>query len=185
MSQTLSKVVFRLRTRGRVNREIDDLFYKQEDSDLADYINKRLKPKIKWYEIKARNNQLGFRSSKGLIIVLSLIVSLANAAVFGQNSVSVQIASVLSSSIIIAITAFLQLTNPQENWVLFRSTAEKLKREYFLFKEEVKPYSDIMDKKGKAKAFVENVETIISEEGKDYFRSLNSQAREHKGKNED
>lgn len=142
-----------------MNREIEDLFYGQEDSDLVHYINKRLKPKIKWYEIKARNNQLKFKSSKGSIIVLSLIVSISNAAVFGQDSISVQIATVLSSSVIIGISAFLQLTNPQENWVLFRATAEKLKREYFLFKQDIKPYSDIADNKNKT--FVENVEAIM------------------------
>lgn len=64
------------------------------------------------------------RSSKGLIIILSLVVSLSNAAVFGQDSIPVQTASLLASSIVIAITAFLQFTNPQENWILFRSTGK-------------------------------------------------------------
>jgi hypothetical protein len=147
----LSEVIPVLRTRSIVRHQIDNLFYNQEDPELTHYMNKRLKPKIRYYEIKARNNQLGFKSSKGLIIILSLVVSLSNAAVFGQYSIQVQIASVLASSIIIAITAFLQFTNPQENWILFRSSAEKLKREYYLFKQDVKPYSDFNDKKTRRK----------------------------------
>jgi ABC-type multidrug transport system fused ATPase/permease subunit len=169
----LSEVIPILRTGSIVRHQIDNLFY-NEDPDLAHYIDKRLKPKIRYYEIKARNNQLGFKSSKGLIIILSLVVSLSNAAVFGQDSIPVQTASVLASSIVIAITVFLQFTNPQENWILFRSTAEKLKREYFLFKQDVKPYSDINGKKNKAKVFVENLENIMSEEGIEYFQSLKS-----------
>ena len=93
----LSEAIPILRTRSIVRHQINNLFYNQEDPDLAHYIDRRLKPKIRYYEIKARNNQLGFKSSKGLIIILSLVVSLSNVAVFGQDSIPVQIASVQSS----------------------------------------------------------------------------------------
>ena len=62
------------------------------------------------------------------------------------------------------------LTNPQESWILFRSTAEKLKSEYHLFMQKVKPYSEISDEASKNKLFVERVEKIIAEEGVEYFK---------------
>jgi hypothetical protein len=68
--------------------EADVLFYDKENPDILEYIDKRLKPQIRWYETKAVNNLIGFRSAKGSIIILSLVISLANAAVFGKQSPS-------------------------------------------------------------------------------------------------
>jgi Protein of unknown function (DUF4231) len=68
------------------------------------------------------------------------------------------------------ITSFLQLTNPQESWILFRSTAEKLKSEYHLFMQKVKPYSEIPEEASRNNLFVERVEKIITEEGAEYFK---------------
>ena len=150
--------------------EADVLFYDKENPDILEYIEKRLKPQIQWYETKAINNLVGFRSAKGSIIILSLIISLANAAVFGTESEIVQAISLITAAIVIAITSFLQLTNPQESWVLFRSTAEKLKSEYHLFMQNVKPYSEIPEEASRNKLFVERVEKIIAEEGVEYFK---------------
>jgi Protein of unknown function (DUF4231) len=150
--------------------EADVLFYDKENPDILEYIDKRLKPQIQWYENKAVNNLIGFRSAKGSIIILSLVISLANAAVFGKESEIVQAISLITAAIVIAITSFLQLTNPQESWILFRSTAEKLKSEYHLFMQKVKPYSEISDEASKNKLFVERVEKIIAEEGVEYFK---------------
>jgi hypothetical protein len=148
----------------------EDQFYDKENPDISDYIRKRLKLQIKWYENKALTNLIRFRSAKGSIIILSLIISIANAAVFGEPSYTVQAISLITSAIVIAITSFLQLTNPQESWILFRSTAEKLKSEYHLFMQKVKPYSEIPEEASRNNLFVERVEKIITEEGAEYFK---------------
>jgi Protein of unknown function (DUF4231) len=135
----------------------DEIYYDKEDPDISQYIEKR-KPQIQWYETKALTNLFGFRSAKGSIIILSLIISIANAAVFGRQNELVQAISLITSAVVIAITSFLQLTNPQESWILFRSTAERLKSEYHIFMQKAKPYSEISEETSRNKLFVEKVE---------------------------
>ena len=70
--------------------------------------------------------------------------------------------------IILATTGILQLLKSQENWVLYRSTAEILKKEKELFLNSVGDYSNIGDE-NKHKLLVERVESVISSENTKFF----------------
>jgi hypothetical protein len=67
------------------------------------------------------------------------------------------------------------LIKSQEDWILFRATAERLKNEYqsfvfgaspYYFEEEEKEEKDIAAKKNKL--FVERIENIYLTEGSDF-----------------
>ena len=62
---------------------------------------------------------------------------------------------------ITGITALTQLKKHQENWLLYRSTEESLKREKFLFMNNAGNYSNLTDDV-KNKTLVESLETILS-----------------------
>jgi hypothetical protein len=75
------------------------------------------------------------------------------------------------------------LTKSQEDWILFRATAERLKSEYQSFVFGASPYhfegeeKDIVAKKNKL--FVERIENIYLTEGSD-FTSRHKQSVDEK-----
>ena len=79
---------------------------------------------------------------------------------------------------IVAIAGVIQLTKAQESWLLYRSTAETLVREYNLFMLKAGDYSEpgLTDYK-RDKLFVERAESIMSTEGTKYL-SLRQQKSE-------
>ena len=79
---------------------------------------------------------------------------------------------------IAAITGVIQLTKAQEGWLLYRSTAETLIREYNLYMLKAGDYSEssLTDEK-RNKLFVERAEGIMSNEGTKYI-SLRQQKSE-------
>jgi exo-beta-1,3-glucanase (GH17 family) len=79
---------------------------------------------------------------------------------------------------IVAIGGVIQLTKAQESWLLYRSAAETLIREYNLYMLKAGDYpepSSTDDKRDKL--FVERVESIMSTEGTKYL-SLRQQKSE-------
>jgi hypothetical protein len=66
------------------------------------------------------------------------------------------------------ITALMQLHKYQENWILFRSTQELLKREKFLYLNDAGDYTGL-DPETKKRTLVERIESLISSETSKYF----------------
>jgi Protein of unknown function (DUF4231) len=56
----------------------------------------------------------------------------------------------------------------QENWILYRTSTELLKKEKFFFENSAGEYSNLGDKE-KNKLLVERVESIVSAETSKYF----------------
>ena len=79
---------------------------------------------------------------------------------------------------IVAIAGVIQLTKAQESWLLYRSTAETLVREYNLFMLKAGDYSELgLTDDKRNKLFVERAESIMSTEGTKYL-SLRQQKSE-------
>lgn len=149
-------------------------YYQTLTPTISDYLEKRFKPQLEWYEKKAKDNMLRFRVLRISIIVLSLLISIVNATGLASNSNDTargtQLFTAIISSSILGFTSFLQLTKSQEDWILFRSTAERLKSEYQLFMHNTKPYSDFAtnDETSKTKLFIERIENIYLTEGSEF-----------------
>ena len=124
-----------------------------------DYIVQRLEDQISWYDDKAGWNQRWFRRLQVFIIVAGALVPFVSglgstASVWDDAFVGVL------GVLIAALTAVLGLYKFQENWVQYRTTAESLKREKYIFLAGVHPYSG-----GDAfELLVERVEGLISSE---------------------
>jgi hypothetical protein len=86
------------------------------------------------------------------------------------DSTAVRISSAVLGCLITITTAFLQLTKAHESWILFRSTAENLKREYHMFMHSSGEYANPnRTEDEKNKMFIERAESVISAEGSKYY----------------
>lgn len=122
------------------------------------YIEQRLQEQLKWYEDKSTWNQSRYRalrltefSCAALIPFLSGMVERipAGAWLIGILGVAIAISAAAGS-----VFKF------HENWIQYRTTAEQLKHEKFLFLTGTSPYDD----EGKFAFLVQRVENLLSKE---------------------
>jgi hypothetical protein len=147
--------------------------YSKEKPDISDYLKERLKHQIDWYEDNAVSNMKRFYLGQIVIIVVSAIIPVINVYDFPNDSSIVDISIRLWSSVLggtIAIsTGFIQLTKAQEKWILYRSTAESLKREYTLFSlDSGEEYAQEKNPEEKKVLFINRCESIMAVEGTKY-----------------
>src|SRR5437867_10673276 len=135
-------------------------------SNIADYMSDRLEDQIKWHGAKSRENKFKYHLSQIIIIVASGIIPIIN--LITVPSLATAIASSILGSLIIIVTGFTQLKKYQDNWILYRTNAEILKKEKYLFTQNAGEYSDLTESE-KNKLLVERVEIIVSTETSKYF----------------
>jgi Protein of unknown function (DUF4231) len=140
----------------------------EKPPDVSDYIKKRLELQLNWYDNKAKDNMYRYHKLQILIIGASVLIPIVN--VVDGNDLVVRIISSILGSAIVGATGILQLTKAQESWIVFRSTAETLKKEYNLYMLKAGDYSDsnLSDDK-KDILFIERSESIMAMEGTKYF----------------
>lgn len=124
-----------------------------------EYIEARLDQQIHWYSAKSRSNQIWFKGLRFLEIVF------ASASPFLVSQITEDTSAlkiiVGSMGVCVAVIAgIVSLYRFQENWIEYRSTAESLKHEKFLFLTKSPPYEG----ENAFHAFVRNVESLVSKE---------------------
>jgi hypothetical protein len=152
-----------------------EIYSRDKEPTIEDYIEKRYKPQLQYYEKHSADNRVRFYISQIVIIVVSGLIPIINTIPSESTNVdAIKMASSIFGFIIIVATGFLQLTKSQENWISYRSTAELLKSEYNLFKMKSGDYSNEKmgnDQTKREQLFVNRIETIIAEEGKKFISS--------------
>ncbi|MCR4436752.1 MAG: DUF4231 domain-containing protein [Clostridiales bacterium] len=127
--------------------------------DEADFMKLRVEDQISWYDKKSRFNQSWYKGLRICEISLSLSIPLLTAVVPDGWANKVVVGSV---GIIVAVTAgVLLLFKFQENWIQYRTAAETLKHEKFLFLTGAGPYNNA---ENAFPIFVERIESLISKE---------------------
>jgi hypothetical protein len=158
---------------------------------IAYYLEERLRKQREWYESKASHNKKHFMRTQTVILVLSALIPLLvvfdgalsilldglvekffismKGSIEGHEPPNwANVFSVLISAVIIVLTSMDKLYQPQTNWFNYRANEELLKKEEWMFRYQVGPYtlSKVMDKQERAKLraglLVERVESIIS-----------------------
>jgi hypothetical protein len=120
----------------------------------------RLNEELGWYDRASRRNQRGYKVTKTIQIVLAAcipIVSLAGAANWSAWG-----AAVLGALIAI-LEGIQQLWRSDTLWIEYRSTAERLKQEKYLFLALSGPYRDL-DVETALKLLAERIEEHTSAE---------------------
>jgi hypothetical protein len=124
-------------------------------SDRDDPTLERLRDQIGWYDRKSRENQRLFKLLKGVQLVAAAAIPVA-----ATLDADPAVAAILGAAIIV-VEGFQQLNQYQQNWTLYRSNAEALKHEHFLFIARAGPYADLQD--GRA-LLADRIEGLISQE---------------------
>jgi len=131
-----------------------------------DYKQNRLEDQITWYSQKAQHNKIRFRLCQVMILVAGSIIPIINVAGFGD--IATRITSSVIGALIVIATGVTQLEKYQENWMIYRTTSELLKKEKYFFENSAGEYSKI-EEEDKKKLLVERVEGIVSSETSKYF----------------
>jgi hypothetical protein len=149
----------------------DEGSYEAEDggvpADVASHPAwRRLVDQLEWYDRKSRTAQRAFKRVK----LLQLVVGAAIPVVAVVHAPAVVTATL--GSAVVVLEAVQQLYQWQTNWVQYRSTAEALKHEKFLFLSGAGPYTAT----DRLRVLAERLEGLISQEHARW-----TQTREHSG----
>jgi len=104
-----------------------------------EYLEQRLDDQLDWYDGKSARNQTSYKILRTIELVTAAMIPLS-AAVFNGMSWFAWLAAGLGAIIAIA-SAISGLFRFQENWIQYRTTAEQLKHEKFLFLTRSEPYA--------------------------------------------
>ena len=157
-----------------LNYEEPQTYDDQNDPTVEDYIEKRYKKQLDWYEKHAIQSRVTYYTLQILIVLAGASVPIINVFPSNDNNIyTIKIISSILGSFIVIFTGILQITKSNENWISYRSTAELMKSEYQRFKMGVSDYSaeKISEKENRSLLFIERMETIIAEEGKKFMNT--------------
>jgi Protein of unknown function (DUF4231) len=124
-----------------------------------EYIEQRLDDQQQWYSKKSSWNQTWYKRLRVVEIVLAVSVPFFTSLI-NQNMQSMTYVVSALAFVIAAVSGLIALEKFQENWVDYRSAAETLKREKFLFLTKTAPY----DGPDPFHNLVQRVEEILAKE---------------------
>lgn len=132
-----------------------------------EYVKQRLDHEIKWYDDKSGFNKLMHAITRGVEIICASIIPLMSG--FAKDSYPL-IAFVMGAlGVLVAVAAaFSSLMKYQENWIKYRTTAESLKKEKYLFQTRVEPYNS----EEPLGLLVQRVETLVSQENTNWAQYM-------------
>jgi hypothetical protein len=114
----------------------------------------RLEDQLAWYDAKSGACQRAYKRIKLLELVIAAAVPVL-AALSSPAAVTASFAAV-----VVVLEGAQQLYQWQTNWALYRSTAEALKHERFLFLANAGPYTGA----DRDRVLAERVEGLVSQE---------------------
>jgi hypothetical protein len=137
------------------------------ETEPEDYLKGRLKEQLDYHSKQSRHNKKRFYTLQFVIIITSALVPVVNVIIIPEGDLVRLISSILGG-IIVVITAVMQLHKYQENWIVFRTTQELLKKEESLYLNDAGDYTGL-DPEKKKRLLVERVESLVSAETSKYF----------------
>jgi hypothetical protein len=102
---------------------------------VPDVTLERLEDQIGWYDRKSAQNQRWFKTFKALQLIAAAAVPVAAAI-----GVRAAVLAALGAAVVV-LEGLQQLNQYQQNWTAYRSTAEALKHEKYLFLALAGPYA--------------------------------------------
>jgi hypothetical protein len=124
-----------------------------------EYIEQRLDDQEQWYSTKSSWNQKWYKRLRVIEVVLAAGIPFFTSLINKDMSFMTYVVSALAF-IIAAVSGLIAMEKFQENWVDYRSAAETLKREKFLFLTKTAPY----DGPDPFHTLVQRVEEILAKE---------------------
>ena len=122
----------------------------------------RLNERIQWYEKYANHHMRCYERLKLVQILCGF--SIPACSLLLQSAQEARVVNGVLGSAIAAIESYVQFRQFDKHWQRWRSTAEALKREKWLFLQEAGPYADPAAPRNPAAMLAERVEEIVSSE---------------------
>lgn len=144
------------------------------------YIQDRVDKQIYWYSTMSKRNQKMYKLIKTIEIIFAALIPFLVSFVSSGLSYLKVIVGILGISITI-ISGVLALYRFQENWIEFRTTAESLKREKFLFLTRVNIYNTA----NSFPLFVQRIEDLMAKENTNWIHNMTKKIHETKNTNKD
>src|SRR6266853_5809373 len=132
----------------------------------------RLEDQINWYDKKSGYNQRMFKTLKAATLILSVSIPLA--AAFTKAIITGALGAAIA-----LIEGLQQLNQYHHNWITYRSTAEALKHEKYLFLSTAGPYASATNPTA---LLAERVESSVSQEHAKWASSQVQTAKPQSGK---
>ena len=114
----------------------------------------RLEDQVGWYDQKSSSSQRAYKRTKTVQLILGSAVPVL--ALMDAPPV----VTALVAAVVVVLEGVQQLNQWQSNWVLYRSTAEALKHERFLYLSSAGPYRG----EDRSAVLAERVEGLVSQE---------------------
>ena len=143
-----------------------------------DYLNDRVKDQIDWFNKKSGTCKHWFYRLKVSETILALLIPFLTGYITNELT-GLKILVGVIGILVAALAGLLTLFKYQENWVQYRTTAETLTQERFLFIARTGPYKG----DDRFKLFVERVESMLTKENShwaSFFTSTAEKAEERK-----
>jgi uncharacterized protein DUF4231 len=128
----------------------------------------RLDEQLEYHSKKSKENQKKFYMYQLIVIIAGALVPIVNTFNYPSIDGSLRIISSILGGIVVIVTGILQMYKHQENWILFRTTQELLKREKALYLNDAGDYFGLTPEQ-KKKQLVERTEALITAETSKYF----------------
>jgi len=127
-----------------------------------------------WYGAKSQKNRSMYVRLKATQLILAAAIPVVSVAAASDKQ---RWTSAALGALIGIIEGFLQLGQFQQNWLLYRTTRESLKREEFLHDAGAGPYAGVANADG---LFVERCDAIMSGENSKWLLTQQQAASEKK-----
>lgn len=118
-------------------------------SEPTNYKQERLQKQIDWHSRKARDTKRRFRLFQIITLIASAIIPIINLGNIAKSDTAdyqIRVISSIVGAIIVVVTGLTQLEKYQENWILYRTSAELLKKEKYFFENNAGEYSNLDEK---------------------------------------
>jgi hypothetical protein len=123
--------------------------------EQADPTLERLEDQIRWYDTRGRKAQVRFKVLRGQVMIAAAAIPVL--AAFDAPG---YVAAILGS-VVVVTEGILQLNQYHQNWITYRSTAEALKHEKYLFLARADIYARPANP---TRLLAERIEGLVSQE---------------------
>lgn len=136
-----------------------------------EYLTDRVDDQILWYARKSRANKKGF-----IILQIITLIAAASVPVFSifSDAIWARVLVAVLGSTTAVTTGIVSLYQFREHWIQYRTTAESLKHEKYLFQTGTGPYTG----SDNFSVLVERIEALVSLENSAWHQRLNARQKE-------
>ena len=145
-----------------------------DENSFKEYLSERYLDQISWYSAKAKINKRRYHVFQWVVIVLAAIMPVLVATTHKQ--IGLDESSYWWTTLLVSVslgigTAAVKIFKFQENWIIYRATAEKLAQEKYFYDGNVGEYGETDQKES---LFVKRVETLLAGESSQWVSAQSS-----------